>query len=61
MDTLDEVLECVSTLWRLAIGTDFNGRVSEGNRGDEELLARYGVEERNDHSGFCKKDEKWLQ
>lgn len=32
---------------RLVIGVDFNGHVVEENRGDEELLARYCVKDRN--------------
>lgn len=32
---------------RLVIGVDFNGHVVEENRGDEELLVRYCVKDRN--------------
>lgn len=41
-------------------GADLSGRVGEANRGDEELLGRYGVESRRveDSSGFCKKYSK---
>ena len=29
------------------IGADFNGYVGEGTRGDEEVIGRYGVKEKN--------------
>ncbi len=32
---------------RVIIGMDFNGDIGEGNKGDEELMDRYGVKERN--------------
>ncbi|XP_065662896.1 uncharacterized protein LOC136085511 [Hydra vulgaris] len=32
---------------RMILGADFNGQVSEGNSGDEEVMVRYGVKESN--------------
>ena len=29
------------------IGEDFKGHVGEGNRGDEELMGRFGIQDRN--------------
>ena len=44
---LDEVVESVSKEERVVIGADFNGHVGEGNSDDEEVMGRYGVNERN--------------
>ncbi|KAF7701131.1 hypothetical protein C0J45_10358 [Silurus meridionalis] len=44
---LDKVVEGVPRNERLVIGVDFNSHVGEGNRGDEEVMSRYGFKERN--------------
>ncbi|KAK3565777.1 hypothetical protein QTP86_015040 [Hemibagrus guttatus] len=41
---LDEVMESIPTGERVVIGADFNG---EGNTGDEEVMGKFGVKERN--------------
>ncbi|KAK3561396.1 hypothetical protein QTP86_000588 [Hemibagrus guttatus] len=44
---LDELMESIPTGERVVIGVDFNGHVGEGNTGDEEVMGKFGVKERN--------------
>ncbi|MCJ8736373.1 hypothetical protein PDJAM_G00257620 [Pangasius djambal] len=44
---LDEVIESIPTGGRVVIGADFNGHVGEGYTGDEEVMGKFGVKERN--------------
>ncbi|MCI4382160.1 hypothetical protein PGIGA_G00260590 [Pangasianodon gigas] len=44
---LDEVIESIPTGERVVIGADFNEHVGEGNTGDEEVMGKFGVKERN--------------
>ncbi|KAK3515420.1 hypothetical protein QTP70_018872 [Hemibagrus guttatus] len=44
---LDEVMESIPTGERVVIGVDFNGHVGEENTGDEEVMGKFGVKERN--------------
>ncbi|KAK3575082.1 hypothetical protein QTP86_019739 [Hemibagrus guttatus] len=44
---LDEVMESIPMGERVVIGADFNGHVGEGNTGDEEVMGKFGVQERN--------------
>ncbi|KAI5612314.1 hypothetical protein C0J50_0982 [Silurus asotus] len=43
---LDEVVEGVPRNERLLIKTDLNSHEGEGNRGDEEVMGRYGLKEK---------------
>ncbi|KAI5624613.1 hypothetical protein C0J50_15839 [Silurus asotus] len=42
-----KVMVSVPRKERLVIGADFNGHVGKGNRGDEEVMGRYGFKESN--------------
>ncbi|KAK3574646.1 hypothetical protein QTP86_011559 [Hemibagrus guttatus] len=44
---LDEVMESIPKGERVVIGPDFNGHVGERNTGDEEVMGKFGVKERN--------------
>ncbi|KAK3528467.1 hypothetical protein QTP70_000123 [Hemibagrus guttatus] len=44
---LDEMMESIPKGERVVIGVDFNGHVGEGNTGDEEVMGKFGVKERN--------------
>ena len=44
---LDEVMQSIPRSERVVIGADFNGHVGAGNRGDEEVMGRFGIQERN--------------
>ena len=44
---VDEVVESIPKEERVAIGANFNERVGEGNRGNENIMGRYGDKARN--------------
>lgn len=44
---LDEVMLSIPRSERVVIGADFNGHVGAGNRDDEEVMGRFGIQERN--------------
>ncbi|KAE8278217.1 hypothetical protein D5F01_LYC23707 [Larimichthys crocea] len=44
---LDEVMQSIPRSERVVIGADFNGHVGAGNRDDEEVMGRFGIQERN--------------
>ncbi|ROT72882.1 hypothetical protein C7M84_008717 [Penaeus vannamei] len=46
-NSLGELLESIPKMERVVIGADFNGNVGEGNIGDEVVMGRYGVQERD--------------
>ncbi|KAE8281679.1 hypothetical protein D5F01_LYC20678 [Larimichthys crocea] len=44
---LDEVMQSIPRSERVVICADFNGHVGAGNRDDEEVMGRFGIQERN--------------
>ncbi|XP_061621461.1 uncharacterized protein LOC133474126 [Phyllopteryx taeniolatus] len=44
---LDDVVLSIPDRERVVIGADCNGHVGEGNKGDEEVMGKYGIQERN--------------
>ena len=44
---LDGLIESVSKQERIVLGEDLNGYVGKGNKGDEEIMGRYGTGTRN--------------
>ncbi|KAF3688243.1 Craniofacial development protein 2 p97 bucentaur protein [Channa argus] len=44
---LDEVMQSIPRGERVVIGEYFNGYVGEGNRGDENVMGRFGLQDRN--------------
>ncbi|KAK3533225.1 hypothetical protein QTP70_013666 [Hemibagrus guttatus] len=57
---LDEVMESIPTGERVVIGADFNGHVGEGNTGDEEVMGKFGVKERNLERQMVVDFAKWM-
>ena len=45
---MDELLDGVPRVDKVVLGADLNGHVGEGNRGDEEMMGRYGYGLRNE-------------
>lgn len=39
-------MQSIPRMARVAIGVDFNGHVGVGNRGDEEVMGRFGIQDR---------------
>ncbi|KAF3705386.1 Craniofacial development protein 2 p97 bucentaur protein [Channa argus] len=44
---LDEVIQRIPRGERVVIGADFNGHVGEWNRGDENVMGSFGLQDRN--------------
>ena len=45
---LEETVEMISREERVIVGADLNEHVGVGNNGDEDVMGRYGMGERND-------------
>ena len=46
-EDMDEVMQSIPESERVVIGADFNGHVGEGNTGDERVMGKYGIQDRN--------------
>ena len=62
---LDDVVESIPNEERVVIGADFNGHVGEGNRGDENVMGRYGMATRREMQKgrwwwISRQEWKWL-
>ena len=60
---LDEVVESIPKEERLVTGADCNGHVREGNRGDENVMGRYGDKARHAEGQMVwisRQEWKWL-
>ena len=57
---VDEVMVSILRDERVVTGADFNDHVGEGNRGDEDMIGRFGLKDRNTEGhmvvDFGKKD-----
>ena len=57
---LDGLVESISREKRVVIGSDFNGQIGEGNRGDEDVMGRFVVKGSNQEGqvvvDFAKRD-----
>ena len=45
---LEETVEMISREERVIVGADLNGHIGVGNNGDEDVMRRHGMGERND-------------
>ena len=60
---MDEVMQSIPESERVVIGADFNGHVGEGNTGDERVMEKYGIQDRNAEGQMVvdfAKGRKWL-
>ena len=56
---VDEVKQSIPRDERMVTGADFSAHVGEGNRGDEEVMGWFGIQDRNAGqtvTDFSKKD-----